>query len=56
MSVILANFIPFVLYMFIGISLTFIYNIYMLKKGNKKKEIFKSKHNLRKFYSLINND
>lgn len=56
MSDILVNFIFFLLYMFIGISLIFIYNIYMLKKGNKKKEIFKSKYNLCKFYSFINND
>ena len=56
MSDILSNFIPLLFYMFIGMSLTFIYNIYMLKQSNKKKQIFKSDHNLRKFNSLINDD
>lgn len=56
MSDILANFIPFLFYIFIGISLTFMYNIYMLKKANKSNETSTITHNMRKFYSLIDDD
>ena len=42
--------------MLIGIGLTFIYQVYMLKKANKKKPTLKRDYNVRKFNSLIDDD
>lgn len=56
MSNIFSNLIPLLFYIFIGIVLTFIYNVYMLKKANKRNEQLKSKHNIRTFYRLVDDD
>ena len=49
----LSSLIGLLSYILIGTCLAFVYNVYIVKKANKKKQTFKSDHNMRKFDSLI---